>query len=64
MTKIYEYKSENPKQVTCDLSVTFSFGEGTDLETAEAYVMSLLVPVGKEVEYSFDMWTVPSEDYS
>ncbi len=64
MTEIYKYKSEDPKQTTCDLGVTFSFDEGTDLATAEAYVMSLLVHVGKEVEYSFDMWTVPSEDYS
>ena len=30
--------------------------------TAEAYVMSLLAHVGKEVEYSFDMWTTPQED--
>jgi hypothetical protein len=64
MSEIYTYKSEDPKQITCDLGVTFSFGEGTTLETAEAYVMSLLVHAGKEVEYTFDMWTVPSEDYS
>ena len=60
--EIYKYTSTDPKQKTNELSVTFSFDDSTELSTAEAYVMSLLAHVGKEVEYSFDMWTTPQED--
>tara|TARA_B100001059_G_C17789279_1_gene559111 strand:- start:693 stop:887 length:195 start_codon:yes stop_codon:yes gene_type:complete len=60
--EIYKYTSTDPKQTTCDLGVTFSFDEGTDLATAEAYVTSLLVNAGAEVDITFDMWTTPQED--
>jgi hypothetical protein len=61
MQEIYKYKNPDRKQFTNDLSVTFRFADDTELSDAEAYVMSLLVQVGKEVEYSFDMWTTREE---
>jgi hypothetical protein len=61
---IYKYENEDPKQTTCDLSVTFRFPEGTDLTEAEGYILSQLAEIDKGVEYSFDMWTTPTEDYS
>lgn len=60
----YKYESKDPKQTTCDLGVTFSFSEDVDLAEAEAYIISLLAEIDKGVEYTFDMWTLPSEDYS
>jgi|TARA_B100001094_G_C18190876_1_gene807140 hypothetical protein len=61
MQEIYKYKNPDRKQLTNDLAVTFRFADDTELSDAEAYVMSLLVQVGKEVEYSFDMWTTREE---
>ena len=61
---IYKYESTDPKQTRNELSVTFSFDAETDLSKAEGYIMSLLAEIDKGVEYSFDMWTMASEDYS
>jgi hypothetical protein len=61
---IYKYESTDPKQTRNELSVTFSFDADTDLSKAEGYIMSLLAEIDKGVEYSFDMWTMASEDYS
>jgi len=61
---IYKYESTDPKQTRNELSVTFSFDPSTDLKKAEGYIMSLLAEIDKGVEYSFDMWTMVSEDYS
>tara|TARA_Y100000004_G_scaffold70598_2_gene79417 strand:+ start:244 stop:444 length:201 start_codon:yes stop_codon:yes gene_type:complete len=61
---IYKYESTDPKQTRNELSVTFSFDADTDLNKAEGYILSLLAEIDKGVEYSFDMWTMVSEDYS
>ena len=64
MSDIYKYESTDPKQTRNELSVTFSFDAETKLSEAEGYIMSLLAEIDKGVEYSFDMWTMPSEEYS
>lgn len=64
MSDIYKYESTDPKQTRNELSVTFSFDSETKLSEAEGYIMSLLAEIDKGVEYSFDMWTMPSEEYS
>lgn len=61
---IYKYESTDPKQTRNELSVTFSFDSETELFEAEGYISSLLAEIDKGVEYSFDMWTIVSEDYS
>ena len=61
---VYKYESTDPKQTRNELSVTFSFDPSTDLNEAEGYIMSLLAEIDKGVEYSFDIWTMVSEDYS
>lgn len=61
----YKYKSIDPKQTTCDLGVTFSFHEDVDLAEAEELINSFLTDLYKSgVKYTFDIWTLPSEDYS
>jgi len=64
MSEVYKYESIDPKQTRNELSVTFSFDTDTDLSKAEAYITSLLTEIDKGVEYSFDIWTLASEDYS
>lgn len=64
MSDVYKYESTDPKQTRNELSVTFSFDPSTDLNEAEGYIMFLLAEIDKGVEYSFDMWTMASEEYS
>ncbi len=60
--EIYKYESTDPKQKSNDLSITFSFEDDTKLSDAEAYVTSLLINAGEEVDITFDMWTTPMKD--
>ena len=64
ISDIYKYESTDPKQTRNELSVTFSFHKSTDISEAEGYIMSLLAEIDKGVEYSFDLWSMASEEYS
>tara|TARA_B100000287_G_scaffold430231_1_gene485078 strand:+ start:1156 stop:1350 length:195 start_codon:yes stop_codon:yes gene_type:complete len=59
---IYVYEENNPKRITNDLSVTFSFNDDVTLEEADGYITSLLMGIDKNVEYAFDMWTTRKDD--
>ena len=62
MEDIYVYEENNYKRNTNDLSVTFSFNDDVKLEEADGYITSLLQAIDKNVEYSFDMWTIRKDD--
>ncbi len=62
MENIYVYEENNPKRITNDLSVTFSFNDDVTLEEADGYITSLLMGIDKNVEYAFDMWTTRKDD--
>ena len=62
MNEIYIHEEDNPKRITNDLSVSFYFNDDVTLEEADGYITSLLLGIDKNVEYSFDMWSIKKDD--
>ena len=58
---VYVYETDNPKQKSNDLSVTFYFPIGSKLQEAIGEGLGHLVNC-TDIEYSIDMWTKFKEE--